>query len=209
MNKITASNKFVLMIATMLPAIMLATSLTLSLVPVTAFAQEEIADSDNESDIRETEEGDNSVTIDPIVQTSNDVDMNVDVNTDVITDGEDCDEASSEESQENDQDSSQEARSDGDVGDNSIFVSPQVQTTTLVAGNVYADVDIVPEGCNPTDTVNQSNDQESSQSAGGEVEAGTGSTIEISTHQIAETIAFNHNINTDATIPSDPLSEPQ
>ena len=46
MNKITISNKFVLMIATMLPAIMLATSLTLSLVPVTAFAQEDDADSE-------------------------------------------------------------------------------------------------------------------------------------------------------------------
>ena len=206
MNKISGSNKFVLMIATMLPAILLATSLTLSLVPVTAFAQVENADSDIESDIHETEDGDNSVTIDPIVQTSHDVDMNVDVNTDVITDEEDCDEASSEESQENDQGSSQEARSDGDVGDNSIFVSPQVQDTEQVAGNVYVDVDVVPEGCNPTDTVNQENDQGSSQSAGGEVEYGTGSIIEISTHQRAETIAFNHNINTDATIPSDPLS---
>jgi hypothetical protein len=206
MNKITASNKFVLMIATMLPAILLATSLTLSLVPVTAFAQVENADSDIESDIHETVDGDNSVTSDPIVQTSNDVDMNVDVNTDVITDEEDCDAASSEESQENDQGSSQEARSDGDVGDNSIFVSPQVQDTEQVAGNVYADVDVVPEGCNPTDTVNQENDQGSSQSAGGDVEYGTGSIIEISTHQRAETIAFNHNLNTDATIPSDPLS---
>jgi hypothetical protein len=206
MNKITASNKFVLMIATMLPAILLATSLTLSLVPVTAFAQVENADSDIESDIHETVDGDNSVTSDPIVQTSNDVDMNVDVNTDVITDEEDCDAASSEESQENDQGSSQEARSDGDVGDNSIFVSPQVQDTEQIAGNVYVDVDIVPEGCNPTDTVNQENDQGSSQSAGGDVEYGTGSIIEISTHQRAETIAFNHNLNTDATIPSDPLS---
>jgi hypothetical protein len=206
MNKITASNKFVLMIATMLPAILLATSLTLSLVPVTAYAQVENADSDSESDIHETVDGDNSVTIDPIVQTSNDVDMNVDVNTDVITDEEDCDEASSEESQENDQGSSQEARSDGDVGDNSIFVSPQVQDTEQVAGNVYVDVDVVPEGCNPTDTVNQENDQGSSQSAGGDVEYGTGSIIEISTHQRAETIAFNHNVNIDATIPSDPLS---
>jgi hypothetical protein len=206
MNKITASNKFELMIATVLPAIMLATSLTLSLVPVTAFAQVENADSDIESDIRETEDGDNSVNIDPIVQTSNDVDMNVDVNTDVITDGEDCDEASSEESQENDQGSGQEARSDGDVGDNSIFVSPQVQDTEQVAGNVYVDVDVVPEGCNPTDTVNQENDQGSSQNAGGDVEHGTGSIIEMSTLQRAETIAFNHNLNTDATIPSDPLS---
>ena len=145
------------------------------------------------------------MTVDPIVQTSNDVDMNVDVNTHVITDEEDCDEASGEESQENDQDSSQEARSDGNVGDDSIYVSPQVQTTDLVAGNIYVDADVVPEGCNPTDTVNQENDQGSSQSAGGDVEYGADSIIEISTTQRAETIAFNHNVNTDATIP-DPLS---
>jgi hypothetical protein len=202
MNKITASNKFVLMIATMLPAIMLATSLTLSLVPVTAaFAQEDNADSDNESDVRENEEGDNSVTVDPIVQTSADVELNIDVNTDVILDEEDCDEASDEESQETDQDSSQEARSDGNVGDNSIYVSPQVQTTALVAGNIYVDTDIVPEGCNPTDTVDQETDQDASQSAGGEVEAGPGSITNIQTTQVADATEFNHNVNTDATIP--------
>jgi hypothetical protein len=122
MNKITLSNKFVLMIATMLPAIMLATSLTLSLVPATAaFAQEDNEDSDNQSDIRENEEGDNSVVVDPKVQPAVDVNYNIDVNTHVITDEEDCDEASDEESQENDQGSSQEARSDGNVGDNSVY----------------------------------------------------------------------------------------
>src|ERR671921_467987 len=102
MNKITASNKFVLMIATMLPAIMLATSLTLSLIPTIAFAQEDNEDSDNQSDINENEE----------------------------------------ESQENDQDANSEARSDGNVGDNSVFVSPQVQTTTLVAANLNVDTDV-------------------------------------------------------------------
>jgi Na+(H+)/acetate symporter ActP len=104
MNKITASNKFVLMIATMLPAIMLATSLTLSLIPTIAFAQEDNEDSDNQSDINENEGGDNSVIVEPIVQPTTDVDLNIDVNTHVITDEEDCDEARDEESQENDQD---------------------------------------------------------------------------------------------------------
>jgi hypothetical protein len=202
MNKITLSNKFVLMIATMLPAIMLATSLTLSLVPATAaFAQEDNEDSDNQSDIRENEEGDNSVVVDPKVQPAVDVNYNIDVNTHVITDEEDCDEASDEESQENDQGSSQEARSDGNVGDNSIYISPQVQTQTLVGGNLVVDTDIVPEGCNPTDRVSQENDQNPSQEAGGEVEAGGGSITNIQVHQIADTIARNDNINTDATIP--------
>ncbi|MDQ4016545.1 MAG: hypothetical protein M3136_12375, partial [Thermoproteota archaeon] len=85
MNKITLSNKFVLMIATMLPAIMLATSLTLSLIPTTtAFAQEDNEDSDNQSDINENEGGDNSVIVEPIVQPTTDVDLNIDVKTHVI-----------------------------------------------------------------------------------------------------------------------------
>ena len=201
MNKITISNKFVLMIATMLPAIMLAASLTLSLVPTTAFAQEDNADSNNQSDIRENEGGDNSVVVEPIVQPQVDVDYNVDVSVDVITDEEDCDEASDEVSQENNQNPSQEARSDGNVGDNSVFVSPQVQTTTLVAGNVYVDTDVAPEGCDTTDTVNQENNQTPSQDAGGEVEDGNNSITNIQTHQRADTISRNDNVNTDATIP--------
>jgi hypothetical protein len=202
MNKITISNKFVLMIATMLPAIMLAASLTLSLVPATtAFAQEDDTDPNNQSDIRENEGGDNSVVVDPIVQPVVDVDYNVDVNTHVITDEEDCDEASDEVSQENNQDPSQEASSDGNVGDNSIYVSPQVQTSTLIAGNLNIDTDIVPEGCDTTDSVNQENNQTPSQSAGGEVEDGNNSITNIQTHQRADTISRNDNVNTDATIP--------
>jgi hypothetical protein len=201
MNKNTISNKFVPMIATMLPAIMLVTSLALLMVPATAFAQEDNADSDNQSDIRENEGGDNSVIVDPKVQASVDVDYNVDVNTHVITDEEDCDEASDEVSQENNQGSNEEARSDGNVGDNSIYVSPQVQTTTLIAGNLNIDTDIVPEGCDPNDSVNQENNQGSSQDAGGEVEAGEDSITNIQTYQRADTISRNDNFNTDATIP--------
>jgi hypothetical protein len=201
MNKITLSSKFVLMIATMLPAIMLATSLTLSLVPATAVAQEDNADSDNQSDISENEGGDNSVIVDPKVQPSVDVKYNVDVNTHVITDEEDCDEASDEESQVNNQNPSQEARSDGNVGDGSIYVSPQVQTSTLVAGNLVVDTDVVPEGCSTNDSVNQENNQNPSQEAGGEVDAGEDSITNIQVFQRADTIARNDNINTDATIP--------
>jgi hypothetical protein len=201
MKKITISNRFVLMIATMLPAIMLATSLTLSLVPVTAFAQEVDGDSDNQSDIRENEGGDNSVVVDSIAQTEVDVDLNVDVNTDVITDEEDCDEASDEVSQENDQNPSSEARSDGKVGDDSIYVSSQTQTTVLVAENVNVDTDVVPEGCNPNDRVNQDNDQSPSQIAGGDVETGENPITNLQIHQRAVALAENRNVDTDATIP--------
>jgi len=206
MNKHTVSSKFVLMMATMLPAIMLATSLTLSLVPTTAFAQVENSDSNTQRDIRENEGGDNSVVVDPIVQPDVGVAMNIAVNTHVITDPEKCDEASDEVSQGNNQDSTEEARSNGNVGDNSVYVSPQVQTTTLVGLNLNVDTDVVPEGCTPSDTVNQGNDQTASQDAGGEVQAGKNSIIEVPIYQRADTVERNDNVNTDATIP---LSLPQ
>ena len=201
MNKITISNRFVLMIATMLPAIMLATSLTLSLVPVTAFAQQDDPDSENQSDIRENEGGDNSVVVDPIAQTEVEVDVNVDANTHVISDEEDCDEASDEVSQENDQNPTSEARSDGNVGDDSVYVSPKAQTTVLVAENINADTDVVPEGCNPDDRVNQDNDQSPSQIAGGNVETGENPITNLQIHQRAFALAENRNVDTDATIP--------
>jgi hypothetical protein len=202
MNKITISNRFVLMIATMLPAIMLATSLTLSLVPVTAFAQEDDGDSEIQSDINENEGGDNSVVVDPIAQTEVEVDVNVDANTHVISDEEDCDEASDEVSQENDQNPTSEARSDGNVGDDSVYVSPKAQTTVLVAENINVDTDVVPEGCNPADRVNQDNDQSPSQIAGGDVETGEDPITNLQIHQDVFALAENRNVDTDATIPS-------
>jgi hypothetical protein len=201
MNKITISNRFVLMIATMLPAIMLATSLTLSLVPVTAFAQEDDGDSEIQSDIHENEGGDNSVVVDPIAQTEVEVDVNVDANTHVISDEEDCDEASDEVSQENDQNPSSEARSDGNVGDDSVYVSPKAQTTVLVAENINVDTDVVPEGCNPADRVNQDNDQSPSQIAGGDVETGENPITNLQIHQRAFALAENRNVDTETTIP--------
>src|SRR5215212_8746496 len=83
MNKHTVSSKFVLMIATMLPAILLVTSLTLSLVPTTAFAQN--AESNNQRDIHENQGGDSSVVVDPIVQPDIGVALNIAVNTHIIT----------------------------------------------------------------------------------------------------------------------------
>src|SRR5215210_3380935 len=178
MKKDTVSSNVLLMIATMLPAIMLAASLTLSLVPTTtAFAQEDNTGSNNQRDIHNNEGGDGSVIVDPIVQPSLDVKLNVGVNTHVITDPARCDEASDEVSQENNQGSTEEARSDGNVGDNSVYVSPQTQTTTMVGANLYVDTDVVPEGCNPSDTVDQGNSQASSQVAGGDVQAGEDSKI--------------------------------
>jgi hypothetical protein len=204
MSKHAVSNRFVLMIATMLPAIMVAASLTTALVPTTAFAQN--ADSNIQRDIHENEGGDWSVIVDPIVQPNVDVSSNIGVNAHVILDPEDCEEASDEESQVNNQDSTQEARSDGNVGDNSVYVSPQVQTNTQVATNLLVDVDVVPAGCDPSDTVVQANNQDSSQEAGGDVQGGENSRLIVKTFTRSDNIERNQNVNVDATIP---LSIPQ
>jgi hypothetical protein len=196
MIKHTVSNRSVLMMATVLPAIMLAASLTLTLVPATAFAQ------GVQRDIQQNEGGDWSVIVDPKVQPSVEVDANIGVNTHIITDPEDCDEASDEESQVNNQDSTREARSDGNVGDNSVYVSPQVQTNTQVALNLLVDTDIVPAGCDPSDTVGQVNNQDAVQNAGGDVQAGDDSRIVMPVIQRSDNVERNQNINTDATIPN-------
>jgi hypothetical protein len=195
MSKHTVSNRFVLMLATMLPAMMVAASLTMALVPGTAFAQEV------QSDVHENEGGDWSVIVDPIVQPSVNIDANIGVSADVILNPEDCDEASDEESQENNQESTQEARSDGNVGDNSVYVSPQVQTSTNVALNLYVDTDVVPAGCSASETVEQHNNQDPTQSAGGDVESGEDSTTVMPVIQRSDNVAHNQNVNTDATIP--------
>jgi hypothetical protein len=206
MSKHAVSYRFVLMIATMLPAILVAASLTTALVPTTAFAQQGNSDSNNQVDVHENEGGDGSIIVDPIVQPSADVKLNIGVSAHVITDPEDCDEASDEESQQNNQASNQVARSDGNVGDNSIYVSPQVQTRTEVGLNLNVDTDIVPVGCDPSDTVTQGNNQDSGQDAGGDVQAGKDSTLVVPVIQRHDSIERNDNINTDVTIP---ISIPQ
>jgi hypothetical protein len=173
MNKNTLSKKSVLMIATMLSVVMLTTSLTPSLVPVTAFAQEDIPDveslstqlgldSTSEEDTSDGAVGDNNVIpdstseedtsdgavgdliVDPITSTAVDVDANVNADTHVITDEEECEEANDEVNQPIAQSADQqEGRSDGAVGDNGVFVSPKTQLATQVALNLNVDTDVI------------------------------------------------------------------
>src|SRR5215203_703023 len=134
MNKIL-SNKSVLLIATMLSTMMLATSSMASLVPVTAFAQEDIPDiealvtqvspdSTNDEDTSNNA-GSGDVVVDPVVETAAEADTNVNADTHVITDEADCDEANDEVNQANEQSVDQGDRADGEVGDNGLFVSPK------------------------------------------------------------------------------------
>jgi hypothetical protein len=212
MNSKTASKKSVLTLATMLSAIMLAASSMPSLVPTTAFAQQEgSADdllkqlnlgSNNQKHIRENEGGDNSVIVDPIVQASVQPAININVNTHVITDKEDCEEASDSVDQANELSAGQEGRSDGNVGEGSLYVSPKVQQSTQFALNLNVDTDVIlAEGCIPRDNTSQANELSADQNAGGNIDEGKGSTIITPTIQNADQIERNQNVNNDVIQP--------
>jgi hypothetical protein len=226
MNKIL-SNKSVLLIATMLSTMMLATSSMASLAPITAFAQEDVPDiealltqvspdSTNEEDTSTSEEdtsanedtsdnaGSNTdVVVDPVVETAAEVDTNVNADTHVITDEEDCDEASDEVNQANEQSVDQGDRADGEVGDNGVFVSPKLQTAAEFGLNLNVDTDVIlVDGCNPpSDDLNQANAQSADQSTGSDVEAGEDSTIVDPTRQIVDVFGRNIGVENDVVRP--------
>ena len=212
MNNTTVSRKLILMIATMLSTVMLAASSMSSLVPATAFAQQDgsvddllgqiNSSSDNQKDVRKNEGGANSVTVDPIVQATVQPAINLNVNTHVITDKEKCKEANDNVDQANGQSADQEGRSDGKVGEGSVYISPKVQTATQLALNVNVDTDVVlTGGCVPRDNLSQANDQSADQEAGSNIDAGKGSTTILPTIQNSGQIAQNQNVNNDVIQP--------
>jgi hypothetical protein len=225
MNKIL-SNKSVLLIATMLSTMMLATSSMASLAPITAFAQEDVPDmealltqvspdSTNEEDTTASEEdttaseedtsdnaGTGDVVVDPVVETAAEADTNVNADTHVITDEEDCDEANDEVNQANDQSADLGDRSEGEVGDNGVFVAPKVQTAAGVGLNLNVDTDVVlVDGCNPSDDLNQANDQSVDETTGNDLEAGEDSTIVDPTRQVSNLFAQNIGVDNDVVRP--------
>jgi hypothetical protein len=225
MNKIL-SNKSVLLIATMLSTMMLATSSMASLAPITAFAQEDVPDmealltqvspdSTSEEDTTASEEdttaseedtsdnaGTGDVVVDPVVETAAEADTNVNADTHVITDEEDCDEANDEVNQANDQSADLGDRSEGEVGDNGVFVAPKVQTAAGVGLNLNVDTDVVlVDGCNPSDDLNQANDQSVDETTGNDLEAGEDSTIVDPTRQVSNLFAQNIGVDNDVVRP--------
>jgi hypothetical protein len=198
MNKKILSNKSVLLIATMLSTMMLATSSMASLVPTTAFAQEDASQEDS-GDVAVADGG---VEVDPILQTNVQADVNTNVDTTVVTDPEDCDEASNDETQQISQSSDQLADRDVQTGENSLYVNPVVQTSVQAAFNYNVDSDVVlVEGCQPVDNVNTETSQSSSQQANRDIERGEGSDLELPTFQRQVTIGQNHQINEDVYAP--------
>jgi hypothetical protein len=199
MNKKILSNKSVLLIATMLSTMMLATSSMASLVPTTAFAQN---DSASEEDRGAVEVGAGEVGVDPIIQTNVQADVNANVDTAVVTDEEECEEATNDETQQISQSSDQQASRDVETGEDSLYVNPVVQTSVQAGFNYNVDTDVVlVEGCQPIDTTNSETLQSSNQQANRDIEAGEGSDLELPTYQRQVTIGQNHQINEDIYVP--------
>jgi hypothetical protein len=198
MNKKILSNKSVLLIATMLSTMMLATSSMASLVPTTAFAQDDA----RQEDSRDVEVAEGDVEVDPILQTEVQADVNTNVDTAVVTDEEDCDEATNDETQQISQSSDQLANRDVETGEDSLYVNPIVQTSVQAAFNYNVDTDVVlVEGCQPVDNVTTETSQSSNQQANRDIEAGEGSDLELPTYQRQVTIGQNHQINEDVYAP--------
>src|SRR5829696_8334842 len=136
MNKKILSNKSVLLIATMLSTMMLATSSMASLVPTTAFAQEDGSSDEDRGEVA-VGEGD-----------------------------EDCEEASNDVTQEISQPSDQQASRDVEQGEGSLYVNPVIQTNAQVGFNTNVDYDVIlVDGCQPEDNVSQDTLQDSNQQA--------------------------------------------
>ena len=198
MNKKIVSNKSVLLIATMLSTMMLATSSMASLVPTTAFAQEDV---NEQEDRGEVQVGDGGVGVDPIIQTNVQADVKVNVDTAVVTDEENCDEASNDVNQEISQPSEQQASRDVEAGDDSLYVGPIIQTSEQVGLNYNVDTDVIlVEGCQPADDVNLETSQSSDQNYNRNIDAGEGSTLNLPTDQRADQIAESRAINTDVFV---------
>ncbi len=198
MNKKILSNKSVLLIATMLSTMMLATSSMASLVPTTAFAQED----SNQEDRGEVAVAEGGVEVDPIIQTDVQADVNTNVDTAVVTEPEECDEASNDETQQISQSSDQLADRDVETGENSLYVNPVVQTSVQGAFNYNVDSDVIlVEGCHPVDNVNTESSQSSNQQANRDIEAGEGSGLILPTYQRQVTIGEDHQINEDVYAP--------
>src|SRR5215207_3842241 len=128
MNKTILSNTPVLLIATMVSAIMLAASSIPSLVPASAFAQKDGStddllaqlnlDSNNQSDIAENEVDDNSLIVDPTIQTSVETAVNVN-NDNGVALSEGCADINDDDevTQVNEQAADQVVHKNNDVGD--------------------------------------------------------------------------------------------
>jgi hypothetical protein len=158
-------------------------------------------DSNSEEDTTPVNSED-SLTVDPVVQSAVQSDLNVNVDTALVMDEEDCDEASNEVVQANGQESGQQAATEGRVGDNSIFVGPKLQLSEQVALNANVDIDVVlVDGCNPSDDITQVNAQSQDQGIGSDLTSSESGTAIFPAYQMADNQAYNYGVEQDYVLP--------
>jgi hypothetical protein len=193
-------------------AIMLAASSILSLVPATAFAQQDgsvddLLDqlnlySNNQNNIAENEVDHNSVIVDPTIQTSVETAANVNNDNDVALLGGCADINDNDEiTQVNEQAADLVVHKNNDVGDGGgVVVDPTIQTSVQTAANVNTDNDVyIVVGCHDgsvkisdNDKVTQVNEQIPNQEA---LSDSDGPTIQTSVQTAA-----NHNEDYDRVV---------
>ena len=158
-------------------------------------------DSNSEEDTTPVNSED-SLTVDPVVQSAIQSDLNVNVDTAIVMDEEDCDEASNEVVQANGQESDQQAATEGRVGDNGIYVGPKLQLSEQVALNANVDLDVVlVDGCNPTDDITQVNAQSQDQGIGSDLTSSESGTAIFPAYQMADNRAYNYGVEQDYVLP--------
>jgi hypothetical protein len=191
MSNILLSNKYVLLIATLLSVMMLAASMVPSLFSTTAFAA---SDDDDE------------VVVVPTIQTSLEVDKNINVDPDVIL-SKGCEDINDDDevTQVNEQTANQEVHKNNDVGDGGVVVEPTIQVSSQTAVNFNVDNDVlIVMGCNDgnveisdDDKVTQVNEQTLNQEVLSDSEVGDGGLILSPTIQKATSTALNYNADND------------
>ena len=145
MNNSSQSRNLVLLVATMLPAVVLAASPLVSYGPTAAFALETDKKSiETEANVQNQGDG---ITVAPIVQVPVQVGPNVDVDDDIVVDT--CDDGSvtavdnKPDTQQNLQTINQGANVNNDVGQFGTAASPVVQVGVEVGINVNVDKDVI------------------------------------------------------------------
>jgi hypothetical protein len=190
---------------------MLVASSILSLVPATAFAQQDGSvddlldqlnlDFNNQNNIAKNEVEHNSVIVDPTIQTSVETAANVNTDNDVALLGGCADINDNDEiTQVNEQTPDQVVHKNNEIGDGGVVVDPTIQTSVQTAANVNTDNDVyIVVGCHDgsvkisdNDKVTQVNEQIPNQEA---LSDSDGPTIQTSVQTAA-----NHNEDYDRVV---------
>ena len=149
-NGVLSNKLMISLTVAVLPSMLLAASLMLSLAPITAFAEKDKShdtqqniDSSGQKSARQGEAGDGSVVVDPTTQNSLQTGVNVAVNPHVVTDKKSCEKANDHVTQENLQASDQQANNNVKSGEGSVVVNPIYQKSDHIEQNIAVGRDVI------------------------------------------------------------------